>query len=265
MSTLAPQLIVEGTLWALLGFSLLTWTVIIAKTLQYIGVSVRDKRYAERFWQASHLGKAAQIEVARAPLHKIARAGFDALSIRTTTSATLRDGGNRERLLERSLRHQLQTERRSLENGLSMLASIGSTAPFVGLFGTVIGIMRALQDIGNSGSVSFDVVAGPIGEALLATGIGIAVAVPAVLAYNFFLRRSKQIALRLEDFATDFMSLAQEVNFLSDRAESIKCEAITQSEAANSESVNSADKAVAATRSVVHPSIAIQPTLDIAR
>ena len=80
MSTLAPQLIVEGTLWALLGFSLLTWTVIIAKTLQYIGVSVRDKRYAERFWQASHLGKAAQIEVARAPLHKIARAGFDALS-----------------------------------------------------------------------------------------------------------------------------------------------------------------------------------------
>lgn len=264
MSTLAPQLIVEGTLWALLGFSLLTWTVIIAKTLQYIGVSVQDKHFAEHFWQASHLGQAAQIKATRAPLHKIAQAGFDALSIRTTTSATLKDGGNRERLLERSLRHQLQTERRALENGLSMLASIGSTAPFVGLFGTVIGIMRALQDIGNSGSVSFDVVAGPIGEALLATGIGIAVAVPAVLAYNFFLRRSKQIAMRLEDFATDFMSLAQEVNFLPDTAESIKCEAITHSEAANSESINGTDNAVAATRLAAPLSRAIQPTLDIA-
>jgi biopolymer transport protein ExbB len=78
----------------------------------------------------------------------------------------------------------------------------------VGLFGTVWGIMHALQDITKSGSASLDVVAGPIGEALVATAIGIAVAVPAVLAYNFFLRRMKIMTAELEDFATDFVNLA---------------------------------------------------------
>ena len=85
------------------------------------------------------------------------------------------------------MRQQLQNIQRYHERGLAELATIGSTAPFVGLFGTVWGIMHALQDIGKSGSASLDVVAGPIGEALIATAIGIATALPAVLAYNFFL------------------------------------------------------------------------------
>lgn len=212
MPSIAPQFIVEGALWALLAFSLLTWTVIIAKALQYISVNHHDKRFAECFWQAATLSEVSQRIIPQAPLAKIARAGFQALTERSSSLVTLGNAGNGERQLERYLRQQLQAERRSLESGLSMLASIGSTAPFVGLFGTVIGIMRALQDIGDSGSVSFDVVAGPIGEALLATGIGIAVAVPAVLAYNFFLRRSKQIALRLEDFASDFLAIALDEN-----------------------------------------------------
>ncbi|HEX6591428.1 MAG TPA: MotA/TolQ/ExbB proton channel family protein, partial [Moraxellaceae bacterium] len=119
---------------------------------------------------------------------------------------------------ERRLRQQIQKERRSLESGLAVLASIGSTAPFVGLFGTVFGIIHALSAISASGSASIDVVAGPIGEALIATGIGIAVAVPAVLAYNFFVRRLKSIAADLDDFASDFVSLAQKAGFrLGDR------------------------------------------------
>jgi biopolymer transport protein ExbB len=89
-----------------------------------------------------------------------------------------------------------------------MLASIGSTAPFVGLFGTVWGIMHALQDISQAKSASLDVVAGPIGEALIATAIGIAAAIPAVLAYNYFLRRIKLFEAELEYFATDFLNLA---------------------------------------------------------
>jgi len=95
-----------------------------------------------------------------------------------------------------------------MESGLTMLASIGSTAPFVGLFGTVFGIMHAMHQITESGSSSLDVVAGPIGDALVATAIGIAVAVPAVLAYNFLLRRVKLQRAGLENFVTSFMHVA---------------------------------------------------------
>ena len=95
-----------------------------------------------------------------------------------------------------------------MESGLTLLASIGSTAPFVGLFGTVLGIMHAMHQITESGSTSLDVVAGPIGDALVATAIGIAVAVPAVLAYNFFLRRVKLQRAGLENFVTSFMHAA---------------------------------------------------------
>jgi len=118
--------------------------------------------------------------------------------------------------LERSLRQQINKERRILEQGLSWLASIGSTAPFVGLFGTVWGIMHALQDIGRAKSASLDVVAGPIGEALIATAIGIAAAIPAVLAYNFFLRRIKLCEAELEYFATDYLNLVVKAGFKTD-------------------------------------------------
>jgi biopolymer transport protein ExbB len=90
---------------------------------------------------------------------------------------------------------------------LTMLASIGSTAPFVGLFGTVLGIMHAMRHISETGSASLDVVAGPIGEALIATAIGIAVAVPAVLAYNFFLRQAKHLRTSLEHFIDGYVHI----------------------------------------------------------
>jgi biopolymer transport protein ExbB len=96
---------------------------------------------------------------------------------------------------------------------LAILASIGSTAPFVGLFGTVWGILHALVDIGRTGSASLEVVAGPIGEALIATGLGIGVAVPAVLAYNFFVRRLKISAAYLDDFATDYIKITRKAAF----------------------------------------------------
>ena len=112
-------------------------------------------------------------------------------------------------MLERNLKQQVLRERRTLEGGLAVLASVGSTAPFVGLFGTVWGIMSAMKDISRIGNASIDVVAGPIGEALVATGIGIAVAIPAVLAFNFFVRRVKSVTADLDDFANDFLNLAQ--------------------------------------------------------
>ncbi len=112
----------------------------------------------------------------------------------------------RRDLLEQELRRQIQREKRRVESGLAILASIGTTSPFVGLFGTVIGIIHALGRISSLGSASLDVVAGPIGEALIATGFGIAVAVPAVLAYNVFIRRLKGLAADLEDFANTFVN-----------------------------------------------------------
>uniref|UniRef100_UPI0011788B6E MotA/TolQ/ExbB proton channel family protein n=1 Tax=Crenothrix polyspora TaxID=360316 RepID=UPI0011788B6E len=111
-------------------------------------------------------------------------------------------------LLEQSLLVQMQKEEHLMESGLTMLASISSTAPFVGLFGTVLGIMHAMHQITASGSTSLDVVAGPIGDALIATAVGIAVAVPAVLAYNFFVRRAKLHRVGLENFVVSFMHAA---------------------------------------------------------
>lgn len=110
--------------------------------------------------------------------------------------------------MEQSLREQLLKEQHAMEGGLTMLASIGSTAPFVGLFGTVLGIMHAMHDITKSGSTSLEVVAGPIGDALVATAVGIGVAVPAVLAYNFFLRRVKKQRAGLDNFVMGFMHVA---------------------------------------------------------
>jgi biopolymer transport protein ExbB len=90
-----------------------------------------------------------------------------------------------------------------LSNGLAFLATVGSTAPFVGLFGTVVGILKALVNIGVSGQASIDKVAGPVGEALIMTAIGLFVAVPAVMGYNWLLRRNKSISESLRNFASD--------------------------------------------------------------
>jgi biopolymer transport protein ExbB len=148
------------------------------------------------------------------PLARIAETGFAVLRDgESGLSVNLQHSGDRQDILERSLRQRIQQERQQVEQGLTILASIGSTAPFIGLFGTVWGIMHALQDISRAGSASLDVVAGPIGEALVATAIGIATAVPAVLAYNYFVRRVRVSVAELDNFATDVLHLAMKAGF----------------------------------------------------
>jgi biopolymer transport protein ExbB len=110
---------------------------------------------------------------------------------------------NRSEFIDRSLRQAVTRESGKLDNGLTLLATVGSTAPFVGLFGTVWGIYNALIQIGASGDASLDVVAGPVGEALIMTCIGLAVAIPAVLAYNFFVRANRVTLGRFDEFAHD--------------------------------------------------------------
>jgi biopolymer transport protein ExbB len=209
MITLSSSDIVQMTLWVLIAFSVITWALIIYKAWVIWSINRGGQVYSKEFWAANDLDAAARLDQETSALGRIAGMGFKTLqNIRSKHASMLELSGDIQSVLERSLRQQISKERKTLEQGLSMLASIGSTAPFVGLFGTVWGIMHALQSISKAKSASLDVVAGPIGEALIATAIGIAVAIPAVLAYNFFLRRIKLSEAELEYFAGDFLNLA---------------------------------------------------------
>jgi len=208
---IAPKLIIDGTLYTLLAFSVLTWTLILFKIWQFGKNSYYNRRFNNTFWDAANLATAKTLPktVTRGPQARIASKGFAwLLSSQQSSDKHLKYRGVPAELLEQTLLVHMQQEARAMETGLTMLASIGSTAPFVGLFGTVLGIMHAMHEITASGSTSLDVVAGPIGDALVATAIGIAVAVPAVLAYNFFLRLVKQQRSGLENFVVSFMHIA---------------------------------------------------------
>ncbi len=212
---LSPEIIIDGTLYTLVAFSVATWTLILFKTWQFIKNTQYNRRFNQAFWDASDLEQAKNLpdQIAKGPQARIARRGFAWIDeSRQAVGKNLKYCGVPSELLEHALLVQMQQEQQMMDSGLTLLASIGSTAPFVGLFGTVLGIMHAMHDITASGSTSLDVVAGPIGDALVATAIGIAVAVPAVLAYNFFLRRVKQQRAGLENFVVSFMHIALSAN-----------------------------------------------------
>jgi biopolymer transport protein ExbB len=213
---LTSALIVDATLWILIGFSAVTWTLILIKGIQHLRISHHNRVYGKKFWGAANFQAASLLQGNKGPSARVAEVGFTTLREADggTTTHDLEHTGDRQELLDRRLRQQMQKERGSLESGLAILATIGSISPFVGLFGTVWGIMGALTSISKSGSASLEVVAGPIGEALVATAVGIAVAVPAVIGYNFFIRRNKVIWAFLDDFSIDFVHLALKTSFL---------------------------------------------------
>jgi biopolymer transport protein ExbB len=201
-------------IWLLIGFSVVTWGLALVKGIQFARLKHRDRQFQKRFWSATSLDSAAeQLQQHAGAAAHVAQAGFAAIQVQGGQPGDLSQTINHQDRLERALRQQIQRERRSLESGLAVLASIGSTSPFIGLFGTVWGIMEALKGISAAGSASLETVAGPIGAALVATGVGIAVAVPAVLVYNYFLRSLKLTAADLDDFAHDFYLLAQKSAF----------------------------------------------------
>jgi biopolymer transport protein ExbB len=208
MSDSLTYLVVKGTLALLALASALTWAVIIVKSIQQFSLAAQNRAFANAFQKTTGLPSAEDIRKYAGPVARVALAGVESWDDVPEASNDESGAEARRDLLERSLRQQVQRERRTFEVGLPVLASIGSTAPFVGLFGTVFGIIHALQRISGAGSASLDVVAGPIGEALVATGIGIAVAVPAVLAYNFFVRRLKNLLADLEDFSNALVGKA---------------------------------------------------------
>jgi biopolymer transport protein ExbB len=192
----------------LIVFSLVTWTMIFAKGWLQWKMRQDNASFTRKFWHAADLATAEKAaKHAPGTMAELARQGFETLH-QLGQQKNLASTGDRQAVLERSLSQQVRKAQHTLESGLMLLASIGSTAPFVGLFGTVWGIMNAMESIARSGSSGLEVVAGPVGEALLATAIGIAAAIPAVLAYNYGVRVTRLSVAEMERFAHDFMSLA---------------------------------------------------------
>ena len=189
---------------ALLLMSLASWIVILMKAL---GV-VQAKRQAARvegFWHSADMaeGLAKLGDDDANPFRQLAVEGREAAAHHRATRAQLHDSLDASDWISRALRNSIDSTTGKLQAGLAILASVGSTAPFVGLFGTVWGIYHALMKIGAAGQASIDQVAGPIGEALIMTALGLAVAIPAVLGYNALVRGNKHILAKLGRFAHD--------------------------------------------------------------
>ncbi|MDD2762164.1 MAG: MotA/TolQ/ExbB proton channel family protein [Methylomonas sp.] len=203
--------IVDGTLCMLGCFSLITWSVILLKAGEIAWHRYRNHKLLQSLNGDISLETLSAIELNHKQPLGIQAGRILTVGRQTYARAQSQTGQQSfqhaawHELIERTLRQQLQKEKALLDSGLGWLASIGSTSPFIGLFGTVWGIMHALKDIGAQGTASLEVVAGPIGEALIATALGIAVAIPAVIAYNFFLRQNRQLLATLEHVATDFL------------------------------------------------------------
>ncbi len=189
---------------ALVGMSVISWVVIILKALSVW----RHKQSAlgsEQFWHAASLPEGLAVLSVRPDnlFHTLAQVGQEATEHHQAAQKQLHDRLDISDWVTRSLRNCIDDNTTRLQNGLAVLASIGSTAPFVGLFGTVWGIYHALVNIGATGNASIETVAGPVGETLIMTALGLAVAIPAVLGYNALLRGNKFIIGRMNRFAHD--------------------------------------------------------------
>ena len=188
----------------LLVMSLSSWMVIIIKALDIMKFK-KLARGAEPFWHSADFAEGlTRLGPDRSnPFRMLAEEGREATAHHRNTKAQLHDTLDISDWVTRSLRNSVDDTTAKLQSGLAILASVGSTAPFVGLFGTVWGIYHALMGIGASGQATIDKVAGPIGEALIMTALGLAVAIPAVLGYNALVRGNKSITSVLNRFGHD--------------------------------------------------------------
>lgn len=191
----------------MLFMSVGTWYLIVTKAIQNAIMRGRSRRFLQRFWDAHGLAAVGEDLAQRGaadPFSRLVRRGLAACEQHRRSGAhRLIEAGSADEFLTRALRRSMEQDTAQLEQGLTFLASVGSSAPFIGLFGTVWGIYHALLAIGLSGQGTLDKVAGPVGEALLMTALGLAVAIPAVLAYNTFTRANRVLLSDLDGFAHD--------------------------------------------------------------
>ncbi len=190
----------------LILMSLLSWTVIMVKAWRVFQLKKMAKAVDSHFWHASSFNQGLQLlepHTQDNPFYELACNGQDALQHHHDNRQDLHGALSLHDWVMSNLKRGIEDSLQRMQSGLTVLASIGSTAPFVGLLGTVWGIYHALMSISASGAASIDKVAGPVGEALIMTAFGLAVAIPAVLAYNTLARANKQILGQLQRFAHD--------------------------------------------------------------
>jgi biopolymer transport protein ExbB len=201
----------KSLLVILLLMSVVTWYLIVTKTITAFTLRRRTKRFLDTFWNAPSLQAVATRLEDQHPDEPFSHLTWHAIVAarhhQRHSGNKLDEAGSGADFITRSMRRVIDEETARFESGLTVLASIGSTAPFIGLFGTVWGVYHALVNIGMSGQGTLDKVAGPVGEALIMTALGLAVAIPAVLAYNGFVRSNRLVLAKLDAYAHDLYAL----------------------------------------------------------
>jgi biopolymer transport protein TolQ len=214
---LASSGVVRGVLFLLVCLSIIGWYVIGYKTLYLNRAQNESLRFLEAFWQAKRLDAVYQEaeHKRRSPIAHMFKAGYVELSKLQNSKGQGARGedawhgeGDLENI-ERALRRAATSEATVLESMVPFLATVGSAAPFIGLFGTVIGIIDAFHQIANQGSANLATVAPGIAEALGTTAVGLIAAVPAVMAYNYFARRIKVLSAEMDAFSNDFLNIVK--------------------------------------------------------
>jgi biopolymer transport protein TolQ len=218
--------VVKGVLVILVLFSIVSWGIILYKYFVVMGARSQTRRFLKIFWTNPRLSVLYE-EARRYPKSPIAlvfRAGYREFNRVLSTSRPSKNpqtpldtinnaasGGSQIGMesIDRVLRRSITEEVTRLENYLTFLATTGSTCPFIGLFGTVWGIMNAFRGIGVKSSASIGVVASGISEALIATALGLFAAIPAVVAYNYYIGKIKVLATEMDNFSSEFLNIIQ--------------------------------------------------------
>jgi biopolymer transport protein ExbB len=190
----------------LLIMSVASWYLIITKSIAAWRLQADFKSYKQQFWNAPNLSIALKIDqkIALSALAEKAIAAAEHHKLHASKNA---ENVTQDEFIARAMNRSIAEESARMESGLTVLASVGSVSPFVGLFGTVWGIYHALASISASGQATLDKVAGPVGEALIMTALGLAVAIPAVLAYNALVRNNRVLSGELEKFGYSLHTL----------------------------------------------------------
>ena len=197
------DIVAKGTLLILVLMSMGSWYVIVTKLVEQSKNMRFAKAAQDSFWKAGTVRQGADTLHADSPFRFIAEKGLES----ATKHTGLLGAVDFNTWVTMSIQRAINNVQSRMQDGLAVLATVGSTGPFVGLFGTVWGIYNALVKIGMSGQASIDKVAGPVGESLIMTAIGLAVAVPAVLGYNWLVRRNKAVMEDVNAFGSDLHSV----------------------------------------------------------
>ncbi len=195
----------KGVAILLVIMSAMSWYVIVMKAIALVRLQRSAEQAREAFWQSRSVAEGMQAlgSPGENPFAALAQTGLDSSQHHRSHEGTLGGSMGRSEWMMSCLRASIDESNAKLQSGLSVLASVSSTAPFVGLFGTVWGIYHALVAIGLAGQASLDKVAGPVGEALIMTALGLAVAIPAALGYNALVRGNKSLLSKLNRFGFD--------------------------------------------------------------